>query len=386
MTKVIAASCEKIHKLCASLSDLSRGRVAGAITDSKHKTSDDGLIRIMEVCGTHTMAIARNGLRSLLPSNLKLISGPGCPVCVTDQSYMDQAVYLARGGGFDGPGKFEPPLLATYGDMVRVPGRHGSLAEARAAGAAVEVVYSADQAVELAARQPQRQVVFLGVGFETTAPGTALAVKRAKAEGIRNFSVLTAHKLILPAMRALLSAGDVPVDGFLCPGHVSVILGYGAYDEIARSYGRPCVVTGFDPRQILAGIEAILEQLLEGRPRACTVYPSVSKEGNRAALQLLEEVFLPADTPWRALGVIPGSGLTLRGELAEFDTLTRLEVPKTDSYEMPGCRCGDVISGRCSPFDCGLFRAGRCTPRDPIGPCMVSSEGACAAAYKYERR
>jgi len=328
----------------------------------------------MEICGTHTMAVARSGLRSLLPAGLKLISGPGCPVCVTDQSYMDQAVELARRG----------VVVATYGDMVRVPGRGGSLAEARSAGGSVEVVASAEQALALARKRPKRQVVFLGVGFETTAPGTALAVLAAKREGLANFTVLTAHKLILPVMEALLAAGDVQVDGFLCPGHVSVIIGYRAYETIARTYRRPCVVAGFDPPQILSGLAAILEQLVQDAPRACTVYPVVSAEGNAAALKLLEDVFIPTDAAWRAIGVIPGSGLRLREELVDFDAARRMDLPQTESYELPGCRCGDVICGRCEPTDCSLF-AGRCTPRSPVGPCMVSSEGACAAAFKYGR-
>ena len=335
-------------------------------------------LQIMEICGTHTMAIARNGLRRLLPDSLRLTSGPGCPVCVTDQSYIDQAVHLAAGGA--GP----KPIIATYGDMVRVPGANGSLAEARAAGASVEVVYAAEQAVRLARKHPQRQVVFLGVGFETTAPGTALAVKAARAERVDNFSVLTAHKLILPAMRALLAAEDVRVDGFLCPGHVSVILGYEAYDEIVAEYGRPCVVAGFDPGQILAGIEAILGQLADEAPAACTVYPSVSAAGNAAALALLEEVFVPTEAVWRALGAIPASGLDLRDDWADMDAARRFDLPPVESCELPGCRCGDVICGRCTPRDCPLFGS-RCTTRDPVGPCMVSSEGACAAAFKYER-
>ena len=351
-------SCEKLHNLCRALHPPGRK------------------VQIMEVCGTHTMSAARGGLHALMPENLKLISGPGCPVCVTDQSYMDSAVSLA--------GRDEV-VIATYGDMVRVPGRLGSLADARAEGAAIEVVYSADQSVELALRRPDRQVVFLGVGFETTTPGTAMAVLRAKREGVDNFSVLTAHKLILPAMRALLDAGDVNIDGYLCPGHVSVILGYKVYEELVRDFGRPCVVAGFDPEHILAGLIEILEQIAADRPRACTVYPSVSAEGNAEALRLMGEVFVPADVPWRALGVIPGSGLALRDQYASFDAAKRFDLPEMESYELPGCCCGDVISGRCSPVDCELFAA-RCTPRDPIGPCMVSAEGACAAAYKYERR
>lgn len=374
MKTAVAKDCETIHKQASELAAAGRD------------------VRIMEICGTHTMAIARAGLRSMLPQSLRLVSGPGCPVCVTDQSYMDQAVYLARGGkvesmpaGTAGPLKtFAAPIIATYGDMVRVPGQIGSLGDARSEGADVEVVYSADQAVEVALRRPDRQVVFLGVGFETTTPGTAMAVLRARKEGIRNFSVLTAHKLVLPAMHALLAGGDVRVDGFLCPGHVSVILGYDAYGEIAQKYGRPCVVAGFDAGQVVLGIIEILKQLIENKPRSCTVYSTVSAAGNVSARQMLDDVFVPSDAPWRAIGVIPGSGLSLRPELAEFDAAKRFELPHVPSYELPGCRCGDVICGRVRPPECKLF--GKvCTPRDPVGPCMVSSEGACAAAYKYER-
>ncbi len=356
MSDHIALNCEKIQEACKSY---------------------DRPITIMEICGTHTMAIARTGLKSLLPKSLRLISGPGCPVCVTDQSYVDQAVQLARGVG-----QASPPIIATYGDMVRVPGRSGSLAEARAAGATVKVVYSVDQAVDLAVRTPDREVVFLGVGFETTAPGTALAVLRARAEGIRNFSVLTAHKLVMPALRALLAMPQINVDGFLCPGHVSVILGYGVYEEIVNEHKRPCVVAGFDPQQIVDAVAEIVRQIRSGTPRSASVYPSVSREGNRTALKMLQDVFQPADAIWRAVGVIPGSGLLLRDELAEYDAARRFKLPAAESYEMPGCRCGLVITGQLAPRDCPMF--GRaCTPRDPLGPCMVSSEGACAAAYKY---
>ena len=354
---MLQKNCEEIRTLCAALADGAKA------------------VRIMEVCGTHTMAIARNGLKSLLPETLELISGPGCPVCVTDQSYMDQAIALARMPGV---------VIATYGDMVRVPGRDGSLAGARAAGATVEVVYSADQAVELARRTPDREVVFLSVGFETTAPCSALAALKARNEGIGNFSMLTAHKMILPAMRALLAGGDVRVDGFLCPGHVSVIIGWRAYGEIAAEFHTPCVVAGFDPGQVIAGIAGICCQLADDAPSATSVYPCVSPDGNARAKAVIEEVFTSADVAWRALGVIPHSGMVLREQFIQFDAAKRFDLPEYDSYELPGCRCGDVICGRARPSDCGLFAA-KCTPRDPVGPCMVSSEGACAAAYKYER-
>lgn len=335
-------------------------------------------IQIMEVCGTHTMSIARSGMRPMLPSNLTLLSGPGCPVCVTPQGYVDQA--LALTAGQYGPA----PIIATYGDMVRVPGRHQSLADARATGATVEVVYCADQAVDLAKRTRDRDVVFLAVGFETTTPATALAVLRAQREGVNNFSVLTAHKVILPAMEALLSGGQTRVDGFLCPGHVSIMLGWGAFDPIAKRYAKPCVVAGFEPAQILAGVVGILEQLVEGCAEAASVYPAVRREGNAAAAAIVGQVFEPGDSNWRAIGVIPGSGMILRGAFAQFDAKVRYALAQPEDYETVGCRCGEVITGRCRPGECGLFGKA-CTVVNPIGPCMVSSEGACAAAYKYER-
>jgi len=329
----------------------------------------------MEVCGTHTMCIARSGLAGLLPDELKLISGPGCPVCVTDQSYIDRVLYLAL--------ECEPrPIIATYGDMVRVPGGGGSLAEARAVGARVEVVYSADQAVDIALANGDSEVVFLAVGFETTAPGAAMAVLRARDENVTNFSIMTAQKTIPPAMDALLSQDDVRIDGFLCPGHVSVILGWKAYEPIVATYARPCVVAGFDAPQVLAAVEAIVAQLTSGQVEAANVYPSVTPDGNPRAIELLDEVFTASEASWRGLGLIPDSGLELREQLAPFDALNRFDPPDFPSREIPGCRCGDVICGRLAPIECGLF-GDRCTPRSPVGPCMVSSEGACAAAYKY---
>jgi hydrogenase expression/formation protein HypD len=321
------------------------------------------------------MCIAASGLSGLLTDDLKLISGPGCPVCVTDQSYIDRALHLVT--------ECEPrPIIATYGDMVRVGGSSGSLAEARASGARVEVVYSADHAVEIALNNSDAEVVFLAVGFETTAPGAALAVLRAHNENVPNFSIMTAQKRLLPAMDALLGQDDVRIDGFLCPGHVSVILGWKAYEPIAAKYARPCVVAGFDATQVLASVEAIVAQLVSGQAQAASVYPSVAAEGNRRAVELLDEVFVASEASWRGLGAIPQSGMELREEFGRFDAANRFDLPDFPSREIPGCRCGDVICGRLHPTDCGLF-ASQCTPRKAVGPCMVSSEGACAAAYKY---
>jgi len=333
-------------------------------------------VQLMEICGTHTVAITRGGLRDLLPDGLRLVSGPGCPVCVTASGYLDRAMHLARR---------EDVVIATYGDMVRVPGRLGSLEQARSAGAAVEVVYAAHEAVALARRTPGKQVVFLAIGFETTAPATALALQQARRDGVGNFSILGAHKRVVPAMEALLGLPDVPIDGFLCPGHVSVIIGWRAYEPIAAAFGRPCVVAGFDDAQILAGIGEILRQLADAAPAACSVYPAVAADGNPRAREVIDEVFDVADATWRALGCIAASGLELKGEYADFDAARRFDLPTFEDYDPPGCRCGDVICGRCLPADCELF--GRsCTPRRPVGPCMVSSEGSCAAHFKYHRR
>ncbi len=346
----------------------------------------DRPVRLMEVCGTHTMNIARSGLRSLLPEGLELISGPGCPVCVTDQSYIDAAVSLAGRNDV---------TIATYGDMVRVPGMDGSLSDARARGADVRVVYCADRAADLAKANPRRQVVFLAVGFETTTPGTVIAINRARRGGADNFSVFAAHKLIIPAMNALLSAGDVQIDGFLCPGHVSVIIGWDAYSQISADYGRPCVVAGFEPSQIVMGIEAILEQLVRNSPQASSVYPVVCRGGNPNAQKMIDEVMEVCDADWRGLGRIRDSGLKPTGALAKFDAAERFDLalaerrpdqrPGEEKSELDLCRCGDVICGRIAPTQCPQF-ARRCTTRHPIGPCMVSSEGACAAAYKYRNR
>jgi hydrogenase expression/formation protein HypD len=333
-------------------------------------------IQVMEVCGTHTVSIFRSGLRALLPENLRLVSGPGCPVCVTAQRHIDAAIALAR----------QPDvILATYGDMIRVPGRDGSLERLRADGADVRVVNSALTAVELAGTHPSRPVVFLGVGFETTAPATAAAVLAAQRGGVENFSVLMCHKLVVPAMRTLLEAGDVPLDGFLAPGHVSVIIGTEAYRPVAETYGRPVVVAGFEPEQIVRGLVALVGQLVAGRAEVENVYTTVvSAQGNVVARELLERIFVVHDAPWRELGVIPQSGLELGPTYERYDALRRFDITLGEDEDHPMCRCGEVITGRVDPAACPAFGT-TCTPLDPIGPCMVSSEGTCAAWYKYNR-
>ena len=333
-------------------------------------------IAIMEVCGTHTVAIHRAGLRGLLPAQLKLVSGPGCPVCVTPQSYVDVLIDLAGRPGV---------RVATYGDMIRVPGIETTLERAQGGGARVSIVYSVMDALDLARRNPDEEIVFAGVGFETTTPPTAVAAKLAREERVGNFSVLSAHKLIIPAMNALLSGGEVRIDGFLCPGHVSVILGSDVYGAVAKRFGKPCVVAGFEPQEMLDGIEMILAQLTGGRAEVENAYPRVvSAGGNRAAWSLIEEVFEPSDTPWRGLGTIPGSGLVLREAFAGQDAARRFGVTVTDREDDHGCRCGEVICGLIEPPECPLF-ARACTPTNPVGPCMVSREGNCQAHYKYAR-
>jgi len=327
---------------------------------------------LMEVCGTHTVAIARHGLRQMLPDGVRLISGPGCPVCVTPQQQIDHFIAL---GALDGV------TLTTFGDMLRVPGSEQSLEQARAAGADVRVVYSPLDAVALAARLPDRQVVFFGIGFETTAPAVALAITEAKRQRLPNFSVLSAHKLIPPAMLALLDS-EVHVDGFICPGHVSVIIGSDAYRPVAAR-GKPCVVTGFEAADILRAIEILLRQLAEGRAEVESEYARAVKPGGNARAQaLLSQVFTPTDARWRGLGEIPQSGLAIASDFADFDAARRFRVDLPTTKEPQGCRCGDVLRGLIDPPECPLFGSA-CTPAIPVGSCMVSTEGACQARYRY---
>jgi len=331
-------------------------------------------IRLMEVCGTHTVALFRSGVKSLLPEWVRLISGPGCPVCVTSQGYIDVACALAR----------RPEvIICTYGDMVRVPGKQTSLEHQRSRGAAVEVVYSARDALLRAHREPDRKVVFLAVGFETTTPATAAAGLEARQRGIGNFFLLPGHKLVIPALKALLSSEDVPLAGFICPGHVSVVIGARAYETIARDYGKPCVITGFEPPQLLQGILHLVRQVTRHRSEVENVYPVVvSHEGNPHARGLIEKVFEPADTVWRAMGTIPLSGLELRASYRQYDAFEHFGMQLPPDEEPVGCLCGSVIQGKVDPPACSLFGR-KCTPTHPVGPCMVSSEGTCAAWFKY---
>jgi len=332
-------------------------------------------VTLMEVCGSHTHAIAAAGLRRRLPESVRLISGPGCPVCVTPIEYMDRAVALARR---------DDVIVCTYGDLMRVPSSSSNLERESATGGDVHVVYSSRDALALARRNPDKQVVFLGVGFETTLPTVAAALEEAECEGLMNFLVLPGAKLIEPPLRALIADGDVRVDGFLLPGHVSVILGSDFYDFLRDEVGVPGVIAGFTPIDILRGVLELLEVLAGDQPSTNNLYARVvTTDGNRIARELMQRYFTPEDTRWRGLGEIPASGLALRPEFAHRDA-TRLEVRLDPPQEPRGCRCGDILRGAIEPPECPLYD-GACTPESPVGACMVSSEGTCAAWYRHER-
>ena len=330
----------------------------------------------MEVCGTHTMAIARAGIKKLLPDSVRLISGPGCPVCVTDQEDIDRAITVARQ---------KDVIMTTFGDMMRVPGSRASFQEAKAQGADVRVVYSCMDALALARKRPDRKVVFMGVGFETTSPTIAATVWDARQQGIKNFFVLSNFKLIFPALDLIGRSRKLKIDGFICPGHVSVITGSRPYQAVVQSAKKPCVITGFEPADIFKGIELLLQQIDKKRHAVEIAYRrAVTTTGNKKARAMLDKIFEPCDARWRGLGMIPKSGLCFRKAYHAFDATRKFPVRLSKVKKAGGCRCGDIIQGVAAPQDCRLF-AKRCTPRDPVGPCMVSSEGACAAAFKYEK-
>lgn len=335
-----------------------------------------GGIRLMEICGTHTMAIAQAGLRQLLPPSIRLVSGPGCPVCVTPDSAIDAILELA----------LEPGVtIASYGDMLRVPGsrRGDTLAARRAQGAQVQLVYSSMDALALAQQHPDRQVVFLGVGFETTAPGTAAAILEAQRLGVENFSVLPLLKYTRPALEWLLSQPHCQLDGLICPGHVAAIVGANAFDFLPRQYGLPAVVAGFEPEDLLGAIYRLALQISRGQAALENRYTRLVKpQGNLAAQALMDRVFTPADSLWRGLGQLPQSGMALRPAFARYDAFARFGLTLNPTTPPTGCCCGSVLQGQMSPRQCPLFGT-HCTPEDPVGPCMVSGEGSCAAAYKY---
>jgi hydrogenase expression/formation protein HypD len=328
----------------------------------------------MEVCGTHTMAISRHGLRSLLPENIELLSGPGCPVCVTSAAQVDAFVSLAHNSGV---------RVMTFGDLYRVPGSFGSLAKAASLGAKVEIIYSPMDALERAKEKPDELVVFLGVGFETTIPAVAATVQAAQQQKVDNFTVFSAHKLMPPALDLLFSDESLNIDGLLCPGHVSVIIGAGAYQNFADKFHLPCAVAGFEPADILYGLVRLVRQNAVGLATVENCYKRVvTMEGNKWAQYMIDKVFMPVDTVWRGLGMIPGSGLAIRPEYAHYDAEKRLDIDVAGIDEPTDCPCGEILNGRKTPVECQFF--GReCTPAEPIGPCMVSNEGICAAYFRY---
>jgi hydrogenase expression/formation protein HypD len=333
--------------------------------------------KVMEVCGGHTHTIYKYGVGDLLPANVELVHGPGCPVCVIPMGRVDDAIAVA--------GRKEV-TLTTFGDMMRVPGGHGSLLEAKAEGADVRMVYSPLDALRIARDDPKREVVFFAVGFETTAPSTALTLVRAKAEGIRNFSVFCNHVTIVPPLRALLESPDLRLDGFIGPGHVATVVGARPFEFIPADYGKPIVISGFEPLDLLQSVLMVLQQLVDGRCEVENQYTRVVPyDGNPRALEVLADVFeLRPHFEWRGLGFISHSGLALSERYRDFDAELRFDVPGVRVADPKACQCGEVLKGVIKPWECKVFGTA-CTPERPIGTCMVSSEGACAAYYNYGR-
>jgi len=344
--------------------------ISGLVEPGRH-------YKLMEVCGGHTHTIYKHGIEDLLPPEVELVHGPGCPVCVIPMGRQDDAIAIAS----------RPEVIfTTFGDMMRVPATQGSLLDAKARGADVRMVYSPLDAVRLARENPGRQVVFFAIGFETTTPSTAITLLRARAAGVRNFSVFANHVTIIPAIKAILDSPDLRLDGFIGPGHVSTVIGVRPYRWIARDHGKPVVVSGFEPLDILQGIYLILRQLAEGRSEVENQYRRVVRdEGNPAALKAIAETMeLRTTFEWRGLGFISQSALKLRPEFAEWDAEIRYQVPGIRVADPKACQCGEVLKGVIKPWECKVFGTA-CTPDRPIGTCMVSSEGACAAYYNFGR-
>ncbi len=330
-------------------------------------------ITLMEVCGGHTAAIHRFGLPSLLPPNIRLLSGPGCPVCVSSQHFLDTAIAYSKLPG---------AIIATYGDLIRVPGTVSSLEKEKANGHDIRIIYSVLEALEMAKRNPGKKVIFLGIGFETTAPATAASIIEAQNEKLTNFFVLSAHKVMPPVMKALVEEG-VRIDGFIAPGHVSAITGTVIYGDLATVYGLGIVVAGFEPADLMQAILMLVRQIESGTPRVEVQYRRVVQDqGNKIAQALLGKVFELKDDRWRGLDIIPDSGLKIRNGYADFDAEKHFTVSVPEPVESKGCICGSILRGLKTPNDCSLF-AKACTPLDPVGACMVSAEGTCATYYKY---
>ncbi len=330
-------------------------------------------LRFMEVCGGHTMAIQKFGIPSLLPENIKLLSGPGCPVCVTDRTFIDAAIAFARKSDV---------IITTYGDLIRVPGSTSSLDAEKGRGNDIRIVYSVLDALEIAEKNPDRKVIFLGVGFETTTPSSAAGIVNARAMGLKNFYLYSSHKVMPPAMTALIDEG-VKIDGYIAPGHVSTITGTAIYNDIPEKFGLGCVISGFEPVDLMQSILMLVRQMEKEDARVEIQYKrAVQPEGNLKARKLVEKVFTPADDWWRGLGVLKNSGLALREEYHDMDALKMIPVKIEPAREDKGCICGEILKGLKTPGDCKLFGKA-CTPADPVGACMVSNEGACQAWYRY---
>lgn len=352
------------------------GQVAKKLAEEMARLTDRPL-RIMEVCGGHTHTIFKYGIEDLLPINITMIHGPGCPVCVIPMGRTDDAIWLATRPGV---------IFTTFGDTMRVPGSTTTLLKAKAAGADVRMVYSPLDALKLARQHPDREVIFFGIGFETTAPSTAMTVLQAQWEGIDNFSVFCNHILIIPALKALLDSPDMKLDGFIGPGHVSTVIGTRPYEFVPREYGKPVVVSGFEPLDIVQSVYMVVKQIVEGRAEVQNQYTRVVRpEGNVKALEVIGEVFEPREYfEWRGLGSIPRSGLKLKKKYADYDAELKFAVPGLKIADPKACQCGEILKGVKKPWECKVFGTA-CTPETPIGSCMVSSEGACAAYYNYGR-
>ena len=331
-------------------------------------------VKLMEFCGGHTVSILKHGIRQLLPPNIEMLSGPGCPVCVTTVSEIDKAISLARK---------QDTIITSFGDMLRVPGSYSSLQQAKAEGADVRVVYSTQDAIEIARENPLKKTVFIGVGFETTAPTVAASVIQASKQGLTNYYVLSLHKLCPPVMKALLISHEIDLDGIICPGHVCTISGSKPYEFIGREHNIAAVISGFELLDILLCVEMLIRQIENNKHILENAYTrAVQRGGNKQAIDIMNEVFEPSDAGWRGIGIVPESGLRLRDKYRDFDAeaVFQIEVPET--RENPGCICGDILRGVKKPHDCKLFRS-VCNPGNPVGPCMVSAEGSCSAYYLY---
>jgi hydrogenase expression/formation protein HypD len=351
-------------------------KLAGKLSRAIEEASRGCDYKLMEVCGTHTMAVHKHGLHSLIPESVELISGPGCPVCVTNNDYIDFAVAVSR---------LPKHVVVTFGDMIRVPGSTSSLSLEKSRGADVRVVYSPTDAIAMAEREKNLLFVFLGIGFETTAPLIAASIREANRLGLENYCVLAGHKTMPEPMEYLASSPDIEINGFICPGHVSTVIGTSAYELVTDKHGIPCVIAGFEPLDVLHAISMLVAQLRSGKAAVEIQYSRVARpEGNPRALGTMYEVFDKCDSSWRGLGIIRNSGLAIKPEFAEFDAEQRIDVVVEPTRERKGCRCGEVLKGIIKPFECGLF-GNECTPQDPVGACMVSREGSCRAHYQYSR-